>query len=316
MSTAGAGVRPYTSVSPEHVGVQPPGFRLPAATRIGRVILQIADLDRSLAFYQDVLGFRVASRVDVPGQRAALLTAQNEERPLLELRERPQVRPVPKRGRLGIYHFALLLPSRADLGRFIRHAAQRGVRMGGGDHFYSEATYLVDPDGITVEVYQDRPRSGWAVSQAGEIVGGTEPLDFEGIVREGGDLSYRGLPRGTTIGHMHFFVGDLARAESFYHEAFGFAKVNWTAPGMLFVAAGAYHHHVGLNTFAAGSPVATEEDAKLVTWELVVPDQAAADDAVASLRRAGASVTPSGSGYIARDPWGIAVAIRTESDRG
>jgi catechol 2,3-dioxygenase len=112
---------------------------------------------------------------------------------------------------------------------------------------------------------------------------------------------------------MHFFVGDLARAESFYHQALGFDKVNWSFPGALFVSAGGYHHHVGLNTWAAGSPPATEEDARLLTWELRLPDRPSLDGVVAAMRRAGASVTPSGDGYLAADPWGIVVWLRPGS---
>jgi catechol 2,3-dioxygenase len=299
---------PYLAVSPERIGVRPPAFRLPSDTRIGRVTLQVADLERSLDFYRDVIGFRVI-RLDDAGSRSALLGVRGDERVLLELREKPLVRSVPKRGRLGIYHFAVLLPTRGDLGRFLRHAGQRGVHIGAADHFYSEAAYLVDPDGVTIEVYRDRPRAEWVVNQEGEVVGTTEPLDFEDVLRETGADPYNGLPSGTTIGHMHFYVGDLARAEAFYHAALGFAKVNWSFPGALFVSAGAYHHHVGLNTWAAGSPTAGDDDAKLVTWELLLPDQATADAAADSLRHAGAIVTASIDGYLARDPWGIAVKI-------
>ena len=148
---------------------------------------------------------------------------------------------VPRHGRIGIDHFAVLLPSRGDLGRFLRRAESAGIQVGSADHFYSEATYLTDPDGDTVEVYRDRPRDEWVVNSGGELVGVSERLDIDGLQREGRGRSYRGLPAGTMIGHMHFYIGDLARAEAFYHAGLGFSKVNWTAfPGLLFVSAGAY----------------------------------------------------------------------------
>jgi len=135
--------------------------RLPAEAHVGTVALQIADLERSLGFYETVLGFRVIDRKATAGAPGALLGAPGSDQVLLELREKPSVRPVPRRGRLGIYHFAVLLPTRPDLGRFLRHATALGVHVGAADHAFSEATYLVDPDGITVEVYRDRPRDEW-----------------------------------------------------------------------------------------------------------------------------------------------------------
>jgi len=321
MTTVDTALVSYHSLAPDRIGVRPPEFHLPADTRIGRVTLQVADLARSLAFYEDIIGFHVLRRSEQAGRRTAFLGAQGAERILLELQEKPSARPVPTGGRLGIYHFAVLLPTRGDLGRFLRHATQHGVHVGAADHLYSEATYLVDPDGITIEVYRDRASSEWLVTSDGEVVTASEPFDYEGVLREGGAESYEGLPVGTTIGHMHFYVGDLARAEAFYHTALGFAKMSWSFPGaapawrhrMLFVSAGAYHHHVGLNTWAAGSPVATDADAKLVTWELLVPDQATAEAAAESLRRAGADVTSTKDGYLARDPWGITVGVRANS---
>ena len=302
---------PYPSLSSDRVGVRPPGFRLPDDTHIGGVTLQIADLDRSLAFYRDVIGFHVLGRSDDSRQRSAVLGARADGRPLLELREKASVRPVPPRGRIGIYHFAVLLPSRGDLGRFLRHAAAVRAHVNAADHFFSEATYLTDPDGITVEVYRDRPRREWVVNGTGELVGPTEPLDIDAVLREGGPHPYSGLPAGTTIGHMHFYVGDLPRAESFYHAGLGFSKVNWTAfPGILFVSAGGYHYHVALNTFAANTTPAGADDAGLLQWQLLLPDDAAVAAAAENLRRSGADVVPSVDGYVTRDPWGLAVELR------
>jgi catechol 2,3-dioxygenase len=290
-------------------GIDAPGFRLPAEVRIGAVALQVADLDRSLDFYEKVLGFRVISRKDAPSGRSARLGAPGDERVLLELNEKPGVLPVPRRGRLGIYHFAVLLPTRQDLGRFLRHAAAQGVHIGSANHLVSEALYLVDPDGISVEIYRDRARGEWSYEND-ELVVGILPLDTEALLAAAGDQPWRGLPVGTTIGHMHFYVGEIPQAEGFYHAALGFDKVSWSMPGMLFVSAGGYHHHVGLNTWAAGSPVATDEDARLLWWELMLPDRMAVEAAAESLRRAGYGVTASDGAFLARDPWGITVRLR------
>jgi catechol 2,3-dioxygenase len=277
--------------------------------RVGAVSLQVADLDRSLGFYETVLGFRALARDDTAGGRSARLGAQGDSRVLLELHEKPGARPVPRRGRLGIYHFAILLPTRQDLGRFLRHATALGVHVGSSDHLVSEALYLVDPDGITVEVYRDRSRSEWTYEN-GEMVIGILPLDDQALIAAADGQPWRGLPQGTTVGHMHFYVGEIASAEAFYHAALGFDKVAWSLPGMLFVSAGGYHHHVGLNTWAAGSPIATDDDARLLFWELVLPNQASAAAAAESLRRAGYGVTASEEAFLARDPWRITVRLR------
>jgi catechol 2,3-dioxygenase len=291
-------------------GIAAPGFRLPADVRIGAVTLQVADLDRSLGFYEKVVGFRVLAREDAPGGRTARLGARGDDRVLLELNEKPGVRPLPRRGRLGIYHFAILLPTRQDLGRFLRHAAALGVHVGSSDHLVSEALYLVDPDGISVEIYRDRPRGEWTY-QNGEVVAGILPLDGEALIAAVDGQPWHGLPQGTTIGHMHFYVGEIPPAEAFYHAALGFDKVAWSMPGMLFVSAGGYHHHVGLNIWAAGSPVASDDDARLLSWELVLPDPVTTEAAAESLRRANYGVSASEGTFLARDPWGITVRLRS-----
>jgi catechol 2,3-dioxygenase len=296
---------PYLTVPREQIGIHPPAFRLPAATHIRRVALQVADLDRSLGFYEGVIGFRVLDRE----AGKARLGTHGEEAVLLELVEKKGVRPVPQRGLLGLYHFAVLLPTRGDLGRFILQAASQGVRFGAADHAYSEATYLVDPDGLTVEVYRDLPREDWLVRD-GEILGTTETLDARGVTAAAGNEPWRGLPPGTVIGHVHHYIGDIEQAAAFYHRALGFDKVGWSwGSTALFVSAGGYHHHVGLNTWAAGSPVATDDDAKLLHWELALPDAQAVEAAARSVEQGGYRVVRASEGVYASDPWGITVLL-------
>ena len=165
-------------------------------------------------------------------------------------------------GLLGLYHFAILLPDRQALGRFVTHLAEVGAHAGSADHLVSEALYLSDPDGLGIEVYADRPRASWTTSGDGderaEIVMATEPLDLRSLVGEAGGERWTGMPAGTVIGHVHFHVGAIREAEAFYHAALGFDKTAWTYPGALFLSAGGYHHHVGTNIWAAGSPAATD----------------------------------------------------------
>jgi catechol 2,3-dioxygenase len=292
-------------------GIEAPGFRLPGNIRLGTVVLQVADLERSLDFYVRVLGFLIIGRDQPPAGRAARLGTPGNETVLLEIREKAGVRPVPRRGRLGIYHFAVLLPSRPDLGSFLRHAMALDVHVGSSEHLVSEALYLVDPDGITVEVYRDRARAEWPYRD-GEVLPAILPLDSDGVLAAAGDRPWRGLPAGTTIGHMHFYVEDIPAAEAFYHVALGFDKTAWSLPGMLFLSAGGYHHHVGVNIWAAGSQAATDDDARLLSWELVLPDRTTTESAAASLRRAGYDVTAAGGALLARDPWGITVGLRSD----
>jgi catechol 2,3-dioxygenase len=287
-------------------GANSGAMRLPDDIRLGTVRLQVANVERSLAFYERVIGFRRLGLDEAA--RTVTLGAAGSDEVLLELVENPDVRPVPRRGLLGIYHFAVLLPSRPDLGRFLRHVGSLGVHVGASDHGISEATYLVDPDGITIEVYRDRPRTEWPIVD-GEIFAGNLPLDFEAIARDGGDTPWSGLPAGTRIGHVHFYVGDLQKAEAFYVDGLGFAPMIRNLPGALFVAAGGYHHHVGLNTWAQGSPVATDLDARLLDWRLILPDEASVRAAAEGLRAAGYEAVPSGEGFLARDPWGITVRV-------
>src|SRR5574338_1675024 len=262
-------------------GVRPTGYRLPDDTHLGTVRLQVSDLERSLDYYRGLLGFTLLSR----RESEAELGAARDGAPLVVLVERRGARPVSRPAPLGLYHFAILRPDRASLGRFVTHLAEAGAYAGMADHLVSEAVYLTDPDGLGIEVYADRPRETWR-QEGGQLAMTTDPLDVEDLLRAGGGERWTGLPAGTVIGHVHFFVGDLARAEDFYHAGLGLDKTVWSYPGALFLAAGGYHHHVGTNTWAAGAPAATDEDARLLEWELVVPSAAEAERAAASLAAA------------------------------
>ena len=287
-------------------GVAPPGYRLPAATRVGMVRLQVSDLGRAVRFYQDVLGLRVTG----DGGSSATLGAHDDDLPLIELHERPGAQPVPQHGRLGLYHFAILLPERAALGRFAAHLATLGIHPGAADHLVSEALYLNDPDGLGIEVYADRPRASWQ-TRGRELAMDSLPLDLRALARAGGEQPWTGMPARTTIGHVHLHVGDITQADAFYHTALGFDRVVWSYPGALFFSAGGYHHHLGTNTWARGARPAGEDDAKLLEWELVLPDGADVKDATESLRAAGYTPNAAEQGIRSADPWGTALLLRT-----
>ncbi len=289
----------------QNYGVRPPNYRLPDATHVGRVSLQVSDLERSLEYYQRVIGFRV---LETQGTTARL-GPQDGSNVLLELHERKGARTVPRRGLLGLFHFAILLPDRASLGRFLAHLANIDAHAGASDHLVSEAIYLQDPDNLGIEVYADRPRSEWRAG-GGQLEMTTIPLDAPAVVAAGGGQRWSGIPRGTTIGHVHLHVGDLENAERFYHGALGLDKTVWNYPGALFLSAGGYHHHLGTNTWARGASSATEEDARLLQWELIVPGSGDVSAVAGSLERNGYGAAGIDWSVAVDDPWGTRLIVR------
>jgi len=298
-----AGAEPAT---PGSYGYAPSGYRLPEGTHLGPVRLQVADLARSVAYYEQVLGFRTLQR----DAAHATLAAHGHDRPLLLLDEFPGARPMTRRGRLGLFHFAILLPDRPSLGRFVRHLGEIGAEAGAGDHLVSEAFYLHDPDGLGIEVYADRPRSTWR-RIGRELMMATDPVDVAGLLEAAGDTPWTGMPSGTTIGHVHLHVGDLAPAAAFYAEALGFDRTVWEYPGALFFGAGGYHHHLGTNTWAgARADPPAPGDARLLEWVIELPDAASVAEVKASLSAGGFAAESEGAGVVTRDPWGTQIRIR------
>jgi len=286
-------------------GIAPPDFELPDATHVGGVRLQVSDLGRSLTYYEQVIGLRVIGAgasitMGAPGDDGALVTLETSA----------GVRPTP-RGAFGLYHFAILLPDRAALGRFAAHLARFRVRVGEADHLVSESFYLWDPDGLGIEVYADRPRTLWR-QNGPELVMTTDPLDVESVIAAGDGTAWDGMPPGTTMGHVHLSVGSLEAAERFYHRGLGFDKTVWSYPGALFLAAGGYHHHLGTNTWSPGPPPFAEQ-AQLLEWELIVPSSDHVARAARSLASAGYASEQAADGVRAADPWGTRVHVRTSA---
>lgn len=274
-------------------GVKAPGYRLPEATAVGPVRLQISDLDRSLEYYESVLGLQ-----RLPADDADATLGASDGRPLVHLVQKAGIRPVPTQGAFGLYHFAILLPERAALARFLAHLVQLGLRPGMADHLVSEALYLHDPDGLGIEVYADRPRSAWRV-RGHELQMVSDPIDVRGLLTAAGEVPWAGMPAGTVMGHVHLHVGDLPAAEAFYHGQLGLDKILWSYPGALFLSAGGYHHHLGLNTWSPG-PSATDGEARLLEWTLQLPSAVDASALLSALN----APTP-----VQSDPWRTEVRI-------
>jgi len=278
--------------------------RLSDDLRLGQVRLQIGDLDRSLDYYTGVLGLTVHER----SAHSATLTAADGT-PLVELVAVSGTKPVQPHGRLGLYHFAILLPDRAALGRFLEHLAHTGTRIGASDHLVSEAIYLRDPDGLGIEVYADRPRAEWRRVN-GQLEMATAPLDAESVIAAAGGVPWSGMPAGTVMGHLHLHVGELEAASRFYHDALGLDRTVWSYPGALFLSAGGYHHHLGLNTWA-GAHAATPatDDARLLHWRILLPSLNDVRAVAARLSAAGHDVTASDGEWMTRDPWGTRLVL-------
>jgi catechol 2,3-dioxygenase len=285
----------------------PAGDRLPATTHVGLVRLQVADLERSLNWYEHVLGLSVLSK----STGGATLGVRGDS-PLVALSERPGAVPVRRRGHLGLFHYAILLPDRAALGRFLRHLASIDEPVGASDHLVSEALYLHDPDGLGIEVYADRSPSTWQHDDSGELTIATSPLDLQDVLAAGGDARWTGMPHGTVMGHMHLHVGNLEQGAAFYRDGLGFDATAWSYPGALFLSAGGYHHHLGINIWSGeNAPRPGDSDARLLEWELILPDQDGVEDAAGRLQAAGHAVTRSDDGIRLPDPWGTTLLLRT-----
>ena len=286
-------------------GEAPKGYRLPKETRLGRVKLQVADLARSIEFYEEVLGLRTTSG----DSSLAVLAAHGDDTPIIELHEMPGVKSPPVRSRLGLFHFAVLMPDRPSLGRFVKHLAAIDARAGASDHLVSEAFYLRDPDNLGIEVYADRPRSTW--KRVGrQLMMATDPIDMAGL-QEAADGPWTGMPAGTTIGHVHLHVGDLTTAASFFSEAIGLDRMAWSYPGALFLGAGGYHHHLGTNTWAGRAPSPAADESRLLEWTVQLPDDAARIALAENLSRAGHAAKEDGMGLVLPDPWGTDIRLET-----
>ena len=256
-----------------------------------------------MRWYTKLLGLH---RLTVTPNEAQLGTPAGT--PLLILEERPGTRPVREGSRLGLYHVAILLPSRTALGRLLRHLAMHREPIGASDHLVSEALYLHDPDGLGIEVYADRPRRDWAVDGL-ELRMATDPLDGPGLLAAAGEAPWEGVPNGTVIGHLHLHVGDLDVAGHFYGDALGFDRMVWRYPGALFLGAGGYHHHLGTNTWARGASPAGDQDARLLEWTIALPTGGEVAAVAESLRAAGHLVTLGADGAVVADPWGTRLRL-------
>jgi catechol 2,3-dioxygenase len=282
----------------------PGAAALPVRTALGEVHLTVSALERSLPYYTQAIGLELLER---SAGRARLGVAG---RGLLVLVEHPGARPAT--GHTGLYHFALLLSRRAELARWLAHAARDRVSLVGlSDHFVSEALYLSDPDGHGIEIYWDRPRELWEGEVAARMT--TLPLDVDGLLRvleRPQPGRYPGLPADTVIGHVHLKVASIGEAVAFYRDALGFALMAQLGEQAAFLGAGGYHHHIGANTWnSAGSSPPPPGTATLRHATITLPSEAAREDVLARAGRGGWPLEDTAEGPLVRDPSGNALVL-------
>jgi catechol 2,3-dioxygenase len=279
-------------------------------TMMGTVRLTVTDVSRSRSFYERALGLCASDLAD-----GSVALGAVDGPALVELSGDSSAQPLDRRA-TGLFHLAVLVPSRLDLAfALARLSAAEWPLDGASDHLVSEALYLSDPDGNGIEIYRDRSREQWR-RENGELQMATLPLDLRGIADELSSASspQRHAPAATRIGHTHLQVSELRDTEAFYAGVLGFDVVVRSYPGALFVSAGGYHHHLGLNTWhSRGSAAQPPGSVGLRSFEIVLPDQAALDAVLQRVSNAGlASAQVQGrSSHHVRDPSGNAVELRT-----
>ncbi|MED4531569.1 VOC family protein [Metabacillus fastidiosus] len=279
-------------------------FHQEPVTFVGRVNLKVQNLERSLAFYQEVIGFKILEQTET----SASLTADGKT-VLLSIQQPNNI--VPKQERTtGLYHFALLLPRRSDLAKLVQHFIGIGLRFGSSDHLVSEALYLSDPDGNGIEIYTDRDPSEWKWGNE-EVEMAVDPLNFVNLLAEGKQQSWKGLPAATVMGHIHLHVSELKKTEEFYIKGLGFEVVNRYGAQALFISDSKYHHHIGLNTWnGVGAPAPSPNSVGLESFTLMFPNEEKRNKIITQLNSIGVSVTEENNSFITSDPSGNRIYLQ------
>ena len=272
-------------------------------TYVTNVEIKVSDLQRSLNYYQEVIGFKVLQQES----HKATFTADGKTALLTIVQ--PETVEEKTRFTTGLYHFALLLPSRRDLANVISHFHKNGVYFGASDHDVSEALYLSDPDKNGIEIYADRPEDKWTW-HSNQVHMVTEPLNIQSILAEGND-TWSGLPTGTVMGHIHLSVSNLTEAEEFYTKGLGFDIVTRYGTQALFISTGRYHHHIGLNTwYSENAPKLGEHQVGLKTFSLRLDNEQQVATMKENLRAIDAPVTDIAGGFQTEDPAGNKILLK------
>lgn len=279
---------------------------LDPATFLGPVALTVRDLPRVGAFYQRVLGLNLLAT----GQDTMVLGAADRA-PLVSLIGRPDATR-PARTSTGLFHLAIAFPARADLAAWLRHAAELGLRMGQADHGTHEAFYFDDPEGNGIEIYADKPKQAWPMLDGQMVAFITEPVDVPDLLASQGEQpgTFSGAPAGTRMMHVHLKAAEIPGSQGFYQDALGLAPTA-LMDSALFLAAGGYHHHLGMNTWHSASGAAPQPGAAgLHHYTVQLPDQAQLQALADRLQQAAWPVTVEEGSLRLRDPSGNSLLVR------
>lgn len=274
-------------------------------TSLGVVKLKVSDINRSVAFYENIIGLKAIQTTET----TATLSANGVDS-LLELEQTDQSYLGNRRGHTGLYHFALLVPSRKALGNILKHLIESRIALGQADHLVSEALYLSDPDQNGIEIYRDRPRHEWEYDQNDNVKMATDPIDWEGILAEADNRPFEGIDPATVMGHVHLHVADLNKAYEYYCQLIGFSlELDWSFNGALFVAAGRYHHHLGLNIWnGRGASPFPEHATGIKYYTIKIVEEAELKAIEGRLNEAGYTTEPlEKNGFFTKDPFGIGI---------
>ena len=265
---------------------------------IGTVHLNVGHLEKMVNFYEEIIGLRKHRWED---NTVYLGVGESD---LLALHHQPNYPRIS--GLTGLYHFAILTPSRRDLGRSLKHLIEtRTPLQGMSDHTVSEAVYLADPEGNGIEIYRDRPREEWFLN--GEMQLTTTPMDYRGVLDavQPEDTEFQGMAEGTVIGHIHLHVASIPQTEAFYRDVLGM-DVLFNLGSATFMSYEGYHHHVGANIWA-GRNLPTKPVQGLDKYILHVGD--ALDNILSQADAANVAVETLSDGYLIRDPSENAIVL-------
>ncbi|WP_066186293.1 VOC family protein [Gracilibacillus timonensis] len=279
-------------------------FHQKPTTYVSHVTIKVSSLERSLSFYNELLGFKILERTTT----TASLTTDGVTA-ILTLEQPDNAQPK-KHRTTGLYHFAILLPTRKDLANFIYHSAEAGLALASADHLVSEALYFNDPDGNGIEVYRDRAPDTWVWKDA-QVEMTVDPLDIEDLLKEGERGAWRGLPVQTVMGHIHLHVTDLSESKDFYEKGLGFETVSQLGNQALFISTGNYHHHIGLNTWNGyDAPAPAADSVGLRSFTVLYPDEEALIRVVNHLQAIDAFVQMEKDVFYTKDPSGNVIQLK------
>ena len=286
-----------------------PGFELELALLAMGAYLFVAKAD---GFVDNFLKEKMSSMKVLKEDEMVVTFGNENNEPLLIIEEKKEALPK-QRGRTGLYHYAILLPSRQDLANILRHLVEMVYPLhGGADHYFSEALYLADPDGNGIEIYHDRQKEVWR-DENGELPFVSNPLAGEELLQQGS--TWNGFPAGTVMGHIHFHVADLEEAKRFYVEGLGFEVTIPARNGVLFVSAGGYHHHIGLNTWQGeGILPQMPNSVGLKYFTIVLADEKQKEQVCESLKNIGKIATYKDGILQVEDPFGHCIHFKIKGE--